>query len=800
MKSKGYVGILCAIALVGCMTHSGQVVSDDASRTTTVTDLAVTDLSDSTQIVIKADGPLNYTAFKLEEPIELVVDMANTKWGPVTDRRDVKLDPITAVVPEQSGDKASIARLSVLLSKSTDYRIHRDNDGKALVIDVAKGTPADLAAAPPPAAPPVVQEVPAEPPAIATPVAAAQGSPSVAAPVSGPAQITAVRIAPQQADVELFIEADRRFTTPRVFSVGNDRLAIDIPDVVTAVKLTPIKASDNPLVKQVRIGQHRDPTKVRIVLDLKTPVRHVVEERDNIVTIRLSKVKSSPEVPVRTVKAPEAQAPVSAAVAPVAAASPSPESPAGAQPPVKLAQAESAEPQASQTDSAPPAEAEPPTSPGVTAVTSDEAAGPTSAPSPKTVGRNGYSGQKISLDFQDADVSNVLRLVADVSGLNMVVGEEVKGKVTLKLFNVPWDQALDIILKSKGLGQVREGNIIRIDTNANIAKQQDEEAKAKEAQVKAEDLKTLILPINYAKATDLSATLKKHLSSRGELTINDATNSLIAKDVPENIADMQQLVKLLDLPTPQVLIETRIVQANTNFARDLGIQWGFATKGSSGPTQFGLNAGPSPTDSFNAQVPGFAVNLPASGTAGPIGNVGVTVGRLTGKNPFALDLRLSAGEAVGETKIISSPRVVTLDNKEAVIQQGDQVPFETVSQNGTQTIFVDATLNLTVTPHITPNGSVVMKIKATKNAIGDFRSGTGQPSISKREASTEVMVQDGETTVIGGIIETSKATSTSGIPWLYKIPVVGWLFKRDSVSDTNQELLIFITPSIVKKT
>jgi type IV pilus assembly protein PilQ len=402
------------------------------------------------------------------------------------------------------------------------------------------------------------------------------------------------------------------------------------------------------------------------------------------------------------------------------------------------------------------------------------------------------------LDFQDAEVSNVLRLIADVSDLNLVVGDDVKGKTTLKLFNVPWDQALDIILKSKGLGQVREGNIIRIDTNTNIAKQQDEAAKAKDAQTKAEDLKTAIIPINYAKAADLAATLKKNLSARGELTVNEPTNSLIAKDVERVIKDVQQLIKLLDLPNPQVLIETRIVQANTNFARDLGVQWGASFKETSGANQFGLNAGAS--GAINSQAPAFAVNLPATGNAGPVGNIGFQFGRLTGVNPINLDLRVSAGEALGETKLISSPRIVTIDNKEAVIQQGDSIPYETVSDKGTQTQFIDATLNLTVTPHITPNGSVIMKIKATKNAIGTFTSArTGAPSISKREASTEVMVQDGETTVIGGIFETTKTESLSGVPWIYKVPFIGWLFKRDSVSTTNQELLIFITPSIVKR-
>jgi type IV pilus assembly protein PilQ len=190
------------------------------------------------------------------------------------------------------------------------------------------------------------------------------------------------------------------------------------------------------------------------------------------------------------------------------------------------------------------------------------------------------------------------------------------------------------------------------------------------------------------------------------------------------------------------------------------------------------------------------VNLPASGIAGPLGAGSFTIGRL---GRFNLDLRLSAGESTGETKLISTPRITTLDNKEALIQQGESIPFETVSQSGTQTQFVDATLNLTVTPHITPDGSVSMKIKATKNAIGTFRSSiTGTPSIDKREAHTEILVKDGETAVIGGIFESTQDHSIAGVPWFYKVPVLGWFFKRDSRSDNRRELLIFITPTIVK--
>ncbi|MCI0530188.1 MAG: type IV pilus secretin PilQ, partial [Nitrospira sp.] len=359
-----------------------------------------------------------------------------------------------------------------------------------------------------------------------------------------------------------------------------------------------------------------------------------------------------------------------------------------------------------------------------------------------------------------------------------VLGEDVKGKITLKLQNVPWDQALDIILRSKGLGQLREGNVIRVDTNSNIAKLQDDEAKAKESLIKAEDLSTRIIEVNYSKAQSLSSTLKKSLSPRGDITVDEGTNTLIIKDVSRNLDEVSRLVKILDRQTPQVLIEARVVIANATFARDLGIQWGAAAATLTGNNRIGIFAGP--TGSFGNEIPDpanvtapnitppstFAVNLPASGSAGPLGNLGFTFGKFVGR-PLTLDLRISAGETTGDTKLLSSPKVVTLDNKEAIIQQGESIPFETVSQSGTQTQFIDATLNLTVTPHITPDGSVIMKVKATKNAIGTFRSArTGAPSIDKREATTEVLVKDGETTVIGGILETTQARTIEGVPWL----------------------------------
>ena len=422
-----------------------------------------------------------------------------------------------------------------------------------------------------------------------------------------------------------------------------------------------------------------------------------------------------------------------------------------------------------------------------------------------------YTGRKISLDFKDADINNILRLMAEISNLNIIAGDDVKGKMSLRLVDVPWDQAFDIILKTNGLGKVQEGNVVRIMPVSKIKQENEELLASRKAKEKLEDLEIKLLPVNYATASSLESQVKGLLSDRGNVTVEARTNTLIIKDIPANIKKAVDLITQLDTQTPQVLIEARIVEAQSNFARDLGVQWGAAT-GTTSKDKFNTAFGSTSTSPpvtllpsgfvgsggvFAAQ-PNYAVSLPASGSAGPLGAMGFSFGKLVG-DAFLLDLRISAGEKNGLTKTISRPRITTLDNKEAKISQGDSVPFETTSSSGTQTSFIDATLELTVTPHITPDGSVSMKIKASRNSIGSFRSAAGTPSISKKEASTEIIVKSGETAVIGGIVVSDESNTSSGIPWLKEIPILGWFFKNKSTADSQTELLIFITPNIVKE-
>ncbi|MEK7772782.1 MAG: type IV pilus secretin PilQ [Deltaproteobacteria bacterium] len=425
--------------------------------------------------------------------------------------------------------------------------------------------------------------------------------------------------------------------------------------------------------------------------------------------------------------------------------------------------------------------------------------------------RKEYAGKKIDLDMMDANVSDVLRLLAEVSNLNIIASDDVKGTISLRLKNVPWDQAFDIILRAKELDSIREGNVVRVAPASRIRLEKEAVLTSKKAQEKLESLDTKFISINYGTADDLVKQVKNVLSDRGEVISDKRTNTLIVRDIIKGIDAASDLVRRLDKQTPQVLIEARIVEASSNFARDLGIQWGLdygaggnvrtqilGSQGTTGQVDTSTQTSTSNSTITGSGADQYAVNLPATGTAGTLGALGFIFGK-TGNNPFLLDLRLSAGESQGRLKTISRPRITTLDNKEAKIEQGESIPFETTSASGTTTTFVDASLSLVVTPHITPDGSVLMKIKATRNSIGTFRTASGQPSINKKESITEVLVQDGETTVIGGIVVSDKNDTDQGIPYLKDLPVLGWLFKSKSVADQQQELLIFITPTIIKE-
>jgi type IV pilus assembly protein PilQ len=396
-----------------------------------------------------------------------------------------------------------------------------------------------------------------------------------------------------------------------------------------------------------------------------------------------------------------------------------------------------------------------------------------------------YTGKKISLDFSDADIRQVFRLLEDVSHDNFIIPDDVTGKMTIKLVNVPWDQALCEILDSKNLYMGREGNIIRIMSKDKKAKKDKDETEAKKLEEEKLEIETEVIDINYSAPAEIATQLNSIKSDKGKISTDARTNKIIIYDNKARIKQMKELIAKIDIPEKQVMIEARIVEASSSFTRDLGVQWGIHY--TDGAAALGFNA-------VDSGLGGIVTPPPTSGfqkndSSG--GSVGMSFGKLTSN--IKLDLRLSAAATSGQIKIISTPKVVTLNNKPAKIAQGQSIPYQTTSAEGTKTEFVEAALTLEVTPHITSDGSVSMKIKATNNTPGN---GT-PPPINKKEATTELQVKNGETTVIGGIYVDSDTEDNKGVPFLSDIPLIGWLFKSNTKTKSKTELLIFITPKII---
>jgi type IV pilus assembly protein PilQ len=614
----------------------------------------------------------------------------------------------------------------------------------------------------------------------------------------GPAKtLTAVDIQRGVNDIRVVISGDGELAH-EVTRLDARRLMIDIPHVASSV-YKPVIPVNHQILKQVRLGYHVD--RVRVVFDLSATAAYSVEPQGTnlIVTLRegadtdaAASTDSNPRGAIEIAQPenstmPQVWADATPRIGQRAMATVRRSSPKFHVQTVQMT---------SGTDSTDKSEKITPKD--------DLAVGETQyKTTPKddlVVGETHYIGRRISLDFQQADISNVLRLIAEVSGFNMVVGEGVKSKVTMKLVSVPWDQALDMILKMNGLGKIRQGNILWIDTLANIAKQQNEEALVKDAKVKAEELVDRVFYIRNLQVTELMTSLRQYLSPRGLMQMSIGSNALIVRDTESKIGVMKQLVDGLDLEVPQVQIEARIVQADTTYSRSLGVQWGIQNVnqlGGGGVANFKSgNTGP-----FGNQISNYLVNLPATvGGLVSTPGVGFTIGKADGA---LLDMRLSAGELLGLSKVIAAPKVTTLDKREAKISQGESIPFQTTSLQGTQTTFVDANLELNVTPQITSRDpkevgkQIMMKVRATRNAVG-ARSNPAGPSIDRREANTQVLIRDGETMVVGGVFIDTQSNSVSGVPYLSRVPVLGWLFKQKTEAVAKQELLIFLTPSIVK--
>jgi type IV pilus assembly protein PilQ len=441
---------------------------------------------------------------------------------------------------------------------------------------------------------------------------------------------------------------------------------------------------------------------------------------------------------------------------------------------------------------------------------------------------NTYTGKKISLDFQDIEVRRVLQLLADFTEINMVAADTVQGNITLRLKDVPWDQALDIILKTKNLDKRRNGSVIWIAPVSELIKSEEEEAKAIAQSIKLAPIQTEYIKLSYAKATDIEKLITETksssgngsnssgsnnsgnsgeslLSPRGTISVDARTNTLIINDTVQNIDKVRKMIDLLDIAVKQVMVEARIVRASTDFTKEMGVKWGILSQGVNNNSS--LLVGGSDTTLWDLRDPDdegkYTIQRPDNlnvdlGVTAP-GASSIAFG-LISLSDFMLDLELSALQADGYGEVISTPKVLTADKQPAKVASGTQIPYQSSEGGGanavSKTEFIDATLSLDVTPSITPDGKIQMMLKIKNDSVG-MPTPTGQYTINKNEINTNVLVDNGETVVLGGIFEQLTSTSQTKVPFLGDLPYVGRLFRKDAKSDKKSELLIFVTPRIV---
>ena len=424
----------------------------------------------------------------------------------------------------------------------------------------------------------------------------------------------------------------------------------------------------------------------------------------------------------------------------------------------------------------------------------------------------GYTGERLSLNFQNIEVRAVLQLIADFTEKNLVASDTVGGNVTLRLKNVPWDQALDIILKSRGLDKREIGNVMMVAPQEEIANREKLEMESQKQIQELAPVRTEFMQVNYAKAAEIATLLKEKnnnlLSSRGNVSVDARTNTLLVQDTGDKLTEIRNVVKALDIPVRQVLIESRIVIANEDFSKNLGVRFGYSKNSISnkggqdtiiggtlkGGTKYLGQDDKAITTGFSTDdLENYMVDLATPGAAGA---AQLAIGKI---GSYLLQLELSALQQEGKGEVISAPRVITANQHEAIIESGTEIPYQEASSSGATSVsFKKAVLSLKVTPQITPDDRLIMDLVVNKDSVGQLFLGI--PSIDKNELTTQVLVDDGDTVVLGGIFESENRDDRTSVPWFGDLPYLGRLFKRDQNTATKQELLVFVTPKIIKET
>jgi len=791
-----------------------------------VTEAVFNQDSDGARIVVSADAPLLYTSYE-PRPDLLVLDMPGVRLADGFKAPEASGDLVDSVEAETIEELGkTLTRISVSHRPGLKSEVRSVNRGLAVAFEPPREAVAE--AAPVPASPPVVTET-IPPPGLARAEVAHA--------------LEEVTAEPAGDRVAVWLLADGNLTAKDFVLANPPRVVLDLLGVKNSVRRRVLPVAGG-LVTRVRVSQFQSaPEQVtRIVLDLARPAPYTIHRNGE----RLSVLVGGPSDPAQAA----AQAPAPAAVgqtlpppaqpveepapAPpsrteIAAAPPPPIAPPAETAPVETARAtppapvpvpapvETArEPETSGPRSLPPgvrqarrsqperADSERGTSKPAASredalfeaaaavlAQQEEAtrAGELTAFQSRTLAeaQTQFTGEPISLDLKDADIKDVFRTISQLTGLNIVIDPEVRGTVTVQLENVPWDQALDLILKQNGLGYVLENNIMRIATTAKLQAEESDRARLAEARQAAEPTRTVIKKLSYARASEITPTLKSIMSRRGDIVVDVRTNTLIIREIPTFLPAVLQLIDNLDTATPQVMIEARIVETTKSLGRSLGINWGF-----NGVAD--VAHGNTTNLVFPNNIDGsFRVGLGSGPVVGAIrlGNI---------LDTFNLDISLTAAENQGLLKIISSPKLAALTNTAALIQSGVQIPVQTTVNNTTTVIYVDATLKLEVTPQITAEGTILLQVNVQKRepAVAlNLALGNNVP-LTIREYRGQVLVRDGGTTVIGGIFQINDQDQNNMIPGLWKIPILGNLFRNKTRTEKHDELLIFITPRILR--
>ena len=814
-------GALAVWLLAGCggsVAQAPKTAVAPVAKPAEITDVQVSGTGDAVQIMVVTSAKAAYSLVRQSTPPRLFLQLTGTRLAGQERMIPVNRGAVTVVKASSSGSNGVV---EVFLSGEASYEVGGRSEGIALNVspkapEAAKQAPAAPAAVNVPAAAPVIITIAVEEPAVVTPAPeAAAPAPQVAVP-SGPRALTAIDVKKQADGLVVTLQGNGPLQH-EYFLVEGRSLVVDIAGASNKVKPKNIKVGD-PWVSQIRIGEHEQPKKyVRVVFDLKKVGEHSVNRSDDRIVVAFGApalaatgaVIEKPAAPVAATEIPVPAPAPAPAPAPLPAPVPAPVSASvSASPPVRVV-APAAAPAPAPVHVASPV-AVPAPAPARVAPPAPVAVVPPAASSAQVAPTPGFTGRRLSLDFKDAEVNDILRLISEVSGLNFVAGPEVKGTVSIKLADVPWDQALDLILKTNvpQLAQIRESeNIVRITTADKILEEQDRLNKIEvskkttaESQQALEPLVTKVIPLSYADSMlKVEGKVKSFMTKQGKVEVDERTKSIIIRDTASAVAEIEKVLLTLDAPTPAVLIEARIVQMDSNSGQDLGVQWGLnftadAAHGNSTKYAFPNSVGVAGTQGDS----NYMVNLPA---ATSVAGVGMSFGHIA--NTLGLDLKLSAMETLGKSKTLSTPKILVLHAKQATMQVGVDLPQVTTTTTATGTTnsveWKKVGIVLDVTPSVTNDKHIIMKIKVSKDTQGENVQTTDglMFSINKKEASTEVIVADGETTVIGGLYEEASKDAENGVPGLMRLPIVGWMFKNKSSTLKRTELMIFVTPRIV---